>query len=143
MRKGLLLLLVTGLGACAQQDPNDRVVFEPDPTLPSDSCISVSQIRSTEVLDNQNILFRMRGGQVYRNFMQRRCPGLGLRDAFSYRPRSSQLCNVDVITVLEDVGLGQNQGANCALGDFYPMTEEEAAALKDEIERARDLGLTR
>ena len=132
------------LPACAGYDPNERMVaFEPDPNLPFDRCISAGQIEHSEVLDNQNILFHMRGDRIYRNFMPRRCPGLYRRGAFTYHSRSGQLCSVDTITVLENVGLGPRQGAVCPLGGFYPVTEAEADAIKLEIQRIRELGLDR
>lgn len=144
MRILSILIGVSVLSACAGYDPNERMVaFEPDPNIPFDRCIPAGGIRSTEVLDNQNILFRMRGGQIYRNFMPRRCPGLQRRGAFSYRSRGAELCSVDTITVLENVGIGPRQGATCALGGFYPLTEPEAEAIKLEIERIRELGLDR
>lgn len=139
-RIGACLASAVILCACATE-PRDRVVaFEPDPNLPFDRCVSVGGIDRTEVLDDQNILFRMRGGRVYRNFLPRRCPGLA-RNAFSYRARGSQLCSVDVITVLENVGIGARQGATCSLGGFYPVTAAEVDAIKLEIERIRELGL--
>ena len=129
------------LGACAVE-PRDRVVaFEPDPNLPFDRCVSAGGIESTEVLDDQNILFHMRGGRTYRNFLPRRCPGLSRRP-FSYQTRGAQLCSVDVITVLENVGgIGPRPGATCSLGGFYPVTDAEVDAIKLEIERIRELGL--
>ena len=140
LRAGVWVLSAMFLCACATE-PRDRVVaFEPDPNIPFDRCVSVGGIESTDVLDDQNILFRMRGGQTYRNFLPRRCPGL-TRGAFSYRARGSQLCSVDVITVLENVGLGPRQGATCSLGGFYPVTPAEVDAIKLEIERIRELGL--
>ena len=131
------------MAACASNpDGRDEILaFEPDPSLPFESCISVGRIDRTKVLDQQNILFYMRGGQIYRNFLPRRCPGLDRREAFSYRSSASQLCAIDVITVLETSGFGPRQGASCGLGNFYPVSEIEVEALELEIERIKEFGL--
>ncbi len=135
------VVLALGIQACAVSPTEHVVVFEPDPTMAFDRCITVSRIANTEVLDDQNILFRMRGRDLYRNFLTRRCPGLGNREAFSYESRNGSLCRGDIIEVLEIGGLGPRSGASCQLGGFYPVTSEEADALKTEIERVRELGL--
>ena len=123
--------------ACA-----DEILIDgPDESHPSEKCVSVSRIDTTRVLDDRNVLFFMRGGKIYRNFLPRRCPGLSRRDAFSYRTSSSRLCDVDTITLLQLAGSGFIPGPSCGLGKFYPVTEQEAEALEGEVERARELGL--
>ena len=39
-------------------------------------CVSLHRIRSTDVIDDQNILFNMKGGKIYRNHLPRKCHGL-------------------------------------------------------------------
>ncbi len=39
-------------------------------------CVSLSQIRSTTVVDNSTIDFKMAGGKIYRNSLPYSCPGL-------------------------------------------------------------------
>lgn len=94
-------------------------------------CISLSRISRTEVLNDHNILFYMRGGQIYRNQLPHRCPGLRRQQPFMYRTSLSQLCDLDVVTVLHDHGFGFTPGASCGLGRFYPITKEEIKALKE------------
>ncbi|MEM7500554.1 MAG: hypothetical protein AAF417_00870 [Pseudomonadota bacterium] len=136
-----LMVVTLCAQSCAVTPAEPVVVFEPDPTLAFDRCIPVSRVADTDVLDDQNILFRMRGRELYRNFLPRRCPGLSSRDAFSYESRTGSLCRGDLIEVLEIGGIGPRVGAPCQLGGFYPVTAEEADALKAEIERVRELGL--
>ena len=140
--RALVLVIVTVCAqSCASTPAEHVVVFEPDPTLAFDRCIPVSRVADTDVLDDQNILFRMRGRELYRNFLPRRCPGLRNRDAFSYESRTGSLCRGDLVEVLEIGGIGPRVGTPCQLGGFYPVTAEEAEALKAEIERVRELGL--
>jgi hypothetical protein len=94
-------------------------------------CISLNRISRTEVLDDHNILFYMRGGKIYRNQLPHRCPGLRRQQPFMYRTSLSQLCDLDVVTVLHDHSFGFTPGASCGLGRFYPITKEEIKALKE------------
>ena len=89
------------------------------------SCISPNMIRSTRVVDDQNIDFIMNNGTVYRNTLSGSCPGLKMEQRFSYKISTNQLCSVDIITVLQNFGFGFNQGASCGLGKFQKM--EKAA----------------
>lgn len=58
------------------------------------------------------------------------CPadvsGLRRNDTIMYRTVLNQLCNIDVFTVLENIGGGFMPGASCTLGMFYPVSQEEA-----------------
>jgi hypothetical protein len=46
-----------------------------------------------------------------------------------YRVALSQLCNIDVITVLSDVGFGFIPSASCGLGEFQPIDAQLAEEL--------------
>lgn len=120
------------LPAYAQDGVLDRTPVE---------CISVSRIDQTEILDDNTILFYMRGDEIYRNHLPRRCPGLERNERFSYRTSTSRLCDIDTVTVLEQWGARLQSGFTCALGMFHPITAEEAEELeliKKEGGRARD-----
>ena len=131
------------LAACATDgSKRDEVVaFQPDPSQPFERCVSILRIDRTDVLDDQNVIFYMRGGQIFRNWLPRRCAGLNNRDAFSYRTTINQLCDTDVITVIDSMGPGALPGASCGLGGFYPANKVEIEALETEIKRIRELGI--
>ena len=93
-------------------------------------CIDTRRISSTQIIDNQNILFHMRNRTIYHNELPRSCPGLRRGKTFSYRTSISRLCSNDFITLLENYGLGLSRGASCGLGNFRPITKEEAQALR-------------
>lgn len=101
---------------------------EPDGV--AERCIRLNLIRSTTVVDDRTILFYMRGGGVYVNYLPHKCPNLGREERFSYRVPTNQLCDVDTITVLQNFGFGLSPGASCKLGPFDPITREVAADLK-------------
>ena len=125
---GAIPLLIGSAAAVAQQEEG---AFDRTPQ----KCLRVISIDQTEAIDDQNILFYMRGNKVYRNHLPRRCPRLKEENRFSYRVTSGQLCDVDTITVLEQFGIGGLQpGFTCGLGDFVPLSPEEI----EDLERGED-----
>lgn len=94
-------------------------------------CINVSRIRNTDVLNDREIVFYMHGSEIYVNQLPHRCSGLRMADAFSYKVRTSQLCHVDVIRVLDNFGGSVRQGVACGLGKFLPITEEQLVILRE------------
>ncbi|MEC3911094.1 hypothetical protein U5A82_11620 [Sphingobium sp. CR2-8] len=101
---------------------------KPDPYVakgkPVD-CIQIGSIRSTDVRDDRTIDFIMNGKKAYRNILPNSCPSLGFEKRFLYKTSLSQLCSVDIITVLWNGGPGLQPGASCGLGKFQPI--EKAA----------------
>ena len=102
---------------------------KPDPYVPTSGaaidCVHIQSIRSTNVRDDRTIDFIMNGNKVYRNSLPNSCPSLGFEKRFLYKTSLSQLCSVDIITVLWNNGPGLQPGASCGLGKFQPM--EKAA----------------
>jgi hypothetical protein len=49
------------------------------------------------------------------------CSELGQDQGFAYSTSTNQLCSVDIITVLRQMG-GLQRGASCGLGKFQPVT---------------------
>ncbi len=99
------------------------MAVEPPPpveTGPAVSCINFRNIRGTQVIDDQTIDFHVTGNKVYRNTLPNRCPQLGFQRAFAYQTSISQLCSMDVITVIVP-GSGPMTGASCGLGKFTPI----------------------
>lgn len=90
-------------------------------------CLALSRIRSTEVLDDTHILFRLYGNTVYLNSLPRRCPRLGVVRSFGYATSLARLCDIDTIAVVDDFGQGLPgvsgrgpvlRGPHCGLGKF-------------------------
>jgi hypothetical protein len=124
------LLIVTALaamtggataGISAKKEPAPvRAVGEPV------NCVSLRNIRSTNVVDASTIDFRMNGGKTYRNSLPYSCPSLAYEERFSYRTSTGQLCNVDIIRVLNDYGGRLQEGVGCGLGKFQPVEKISA-----------------
>jgi len=103
-------------------------LIEPVDRTP-ERCVATNRIRDTDVIDNQTILFEMAGGDWYSNVLDRSCPGLARANRFMYEVRSGRLCDIDLITVLEQRGAQLEPGFTCKLGQFHPITELEAQEL--------------
>ena len=119
-----LLAALLALAACADRAPRTPtpMVAAGDPV----NCVQTNRIRSTNIVDDQTIDFRMSNGTIFRNTLPNRCPGLAAADAFSHRTTQAQLCNVDIIRVLTTGG-GPRFGASCGLGQFVPVKPADAA----------------
>lgn len=93
-------------------------------------CVSLFRIKQVEVLDKQNILFRMRGKKNYLNRLPHPCPGLRKNQPFMYRTSLNQLCDLDIITVLDSGAFGLRPMASCGLGTFERVSEEQLREVK-------------
>ena len=91
------------------------------PTGKTVNCLDTYQIKATDVIDNQNILFRTNGNTLYMNHLPHRCSGLKMQDGFSSTLRGlNTLCNVDVITPISTGGAVYGP---CPLGEFEEVTK--------------------
>lgn len=97
------------------------------PTGEVKRCISLNRIQNTRVLDDQTILFKMRGRKHYVNRLSHACPSLKREERFMYKTSIGQLCSIDIITVLDSFG---RSWASCGLGKF----EEIKLKPKKDIE---------
>jgi hypothetical protein len=100
-------------------------------------CITPSNIKDTKIVDDSTILFYMRGGSkvTYRTALPQACPNLARENRFSYKVPINRLCSSDLITVLEQFGVGLRDGFTCRLGLFYPIPYEEAELLRKEHDK--------
>jgi hypothetical protein len=95
-----------------------------DETPRSDpACINVVMIDHTQVLDDSNILFFLKGGRTVKNVLADRCFGLRMATrGFTYVARNDEVCgNLQTIRV-------NDTGSVCMLGPFVPYTPVPAAA---------------
>jgi Family of unknown function (DUF6491) len=120
----VMAVAATGIATAGTSNMKDRrakALAAYQPAGEPVSCITSSQIRSTNVIDDRTIDFKMAGGKVYRNTLTHSCPSLGFEERFSYRTSTNQLCSVDIIRVLQNYGGGLQEGAGCGLGKFQPI----------------------
>jgi len=90
-------------------------------TGPAVNCIPITSIRDSQVQDDWTIDFHTGGRDAYRVTLPQRCNGLGTYRAFKYETSLSQLCNTDIITVMEFGGPGGGPRGSCGMGMFTPV----------------------
>ena len=127
---GFLLAVPLGLGfaalgGCATaQNGNAPAASQTASTAKSGAetvdCIDLIRIDRSEVVDDQTILFHMKGGKIWRNRLPYKCPQLGFEKAFSHKTSINRLCSIDTITVLNTTA--RMPGATCGLGEFEAYT---------------------
>ena len=126
-RPALVALAVLATAACTEEPDRQDLVRAPAVEVLGEpvNCILTSRIRNTDVQDDYTIDFVMMGGDVYRNTLPNRCPHLGFDEAFAYKNSTGQLCNVEIIEVIDQSSAGR--GAGCGLGKFVPVRYLAAA----------------
>ena len=123
------LAVATTAGAFGPAERRAKQLAAYTPVGEAVSCIDTSRIDSTNVVSNDVIDFKMRGGKVFRNTLPYSCSGLASQDSFSYRTSIGRLCNVDIIRVLDNYGGRLEEGVGCGLGKFQPV--EKTATVKE------------
>lgn len=107
---------------------NDPEGAEPD--VDAARCLGRAGGYSTEVLDNQHLLFRSTTGRrAWLNRMRSECIGLRKRMILVMEPSGSRLCQLDTVYGVQAAGGVGVQSARCRLGKFEPITREHADAL--------------
>ena len=128
----MLALTLSGIAVDALAQNGDQadeeILREPE------RCLRVNRIRRTEIIDDQTIAFYQRGGGVFVNSLPRSCPQLKRSDRFMYEVRSGELCEIDVITVLNRFGGSFSRGFTCRLGMFHPSSADAVALLEEAAE---------
>jgi hypothetical protein len=119
-----LAVLCSALLAAAAQSQDDAPAA-------SVRCVDLRRIGRTEIVGDRTILFHMTDRTIYQNQLPHACPGLLRREPFMYRVTLTQLCDTDVVTVLERWGFGGfTPTESCLLGPFSPIDPAAAEALR-------------
>jgi hypothetical protein len=85
------------------------------------NCISLSSIQSTQIIDGTAILYRTSGNRLYVNRPAIGASSLDDDDILVTRTSMSQLCNVDVVHLIDRTGFFQH--GFVGLGEFVPYTK--------------------
>jgi hypothetical protein len=100
--------------AMAQEDNKSR----------GNECITLSQVRRTQILDDHTILFHMSGKRIKKATLAFGCPSLKFYGSFSYRSYNNQLCaRFDTIV--------SRSGAHCPISEISDYTPPDEPADKD------------
>ena len=127
MKRVLAVAVLAAVAGCSGSTPPKPPVvaataIPPRATVSAPrSCVPLNRIREARVVDDHTIDFYLGNREVLRNTLPNACPQLGFEKAFTYATSLSELCSVDIITVIIQGG-GPRRGASCGLGAFVPYT---------------------
>ncbi|PCI32019.1 MAG: hypothetical protein COB54_08205 [Alphaproteobacteria bacterium] len=127
---GLSFIPLSAMAGSDKADKLAKALEKYEKTGKVERCVRLTQIYSSRVIDDNHIVFIMRGKKAYLNTLPRRCSRLGFEKAFSYKVSMNQLCNVDIITVFDSTG--GIQGPSCGLGKFVEYKK------KPKVEKSAD-----
>lgn len=119
-------MLVVLAMSCALPRPSPAT--EPDDNVEEpwiQRCINSRAIRSTDVLNDDAIVFRTIGGDFFLNRLPRSCRGLSRDRRFTFDLYERRLCSSDRIRVLMESGSSMIEGRSCKLGEFRRLTVDE------------------
>ena len=113
MKKPLKILFGSALLASSALVLSAAIPVQAQNTQGGNICLNVTEIRSSQAVDNRTIIYRMKDGKVWRNTLAAPCPELMGFSAGSYSQKmhTDYLCaNTQTITV--------TTGMVCRLGAF-------------------------
>jgi hypothetical protein len=84
-------------------------------------CISLSRARSSQIIGENAIIYRVSSNSIYVNKPVGGCSGLRKDKTLITRTPSDRLCSGDIARVV-DLSVGF-EGAACVLGEFTPYTK--------------------
>ena len=113
MKNGLKVVLGSALLASSALVLSAALPVQAQSTRDGNVCLNVTEIRSSQAVDNRTIVYRMKDGSVWRNTLATPCPDLVSQaaGAYSQELHTDYLCaNTQQITV--------KTGMVCRLGAF-------------------------
>ena len=156
VRRSLLLAVALGAGQAGVAFADDTAATR------ATACLRRTDIRSTKIVDERNVLFVTRDKTTYNNQFVRQCPGMGRNSVLSFTySNNGALCAGSTFTVLFRAGMNSNlqpywdpftqknvtlqgpafiTGPTCEIGLFGPISQDEVKALMaatDEPKRSR------
>lgn len=120
-RGARVLAALVSFGLCHAVQSEDTSAEEMFSSERPVRCLHLYRIKRIEIVDKETILFHMLGGETYINRLKHPCPGLSRNKPIMYRTSLNKLCDLDIITVLEQGGFGFLPGASCGLGGFEQL----------------------
>ncbi|WP_411820180.1 DUF6491 family protein [Hyphococcus formosus] len=103
-----------------QEERTQEILSRYEKTGESIYCLSLSSVRSTDVLDDHTILVTAQGGSVYMSELLGRCIGLGRERRYIHEATTNRMCRGDLIRVVSNFGTAIG---SCSFGSFEKLKE--------------------
>ena len=122
-----------------EADVDDILSYELDPLEygKPKTCLSDHEYRSYRALGNRHLLFRGRQERLWVNVLRGRCPNLNDHSVFIMKPNMpGRLCDTDRFEVVDRLNSLSdiNAAAQCALGEFKPVTAAQVKEIENRLE---------
>ena len=131
-------------GCTSQPLPSEQVSQEIDEILSQRSaeddakaqrCLRLGVYDEVEVIDEERLIFRGIGGKVWLNQLRQRCIGMRPNDTVLLELRDGRVCNLDTVSTVDKFLFWGRKSASCSLGNFEPISEEQAKLLEELLQR--------
>jgi hypothetical protein len=123
----LALGLLTAIPASSAKDENAKAAAPKG----RETCVSLKLVEQTLILDDRNIVYRMRGGKLYLNTLPSVCGGLFDQGNYMFQGHNPyRICRGDTFQVFRVL-------TGCKLGYFDPISEDQFNQMKRERTAAR------
>lgn len=99
-------------------------------------CLSTYTYDQIDILDDQHVVFRGRGDNLWLNELRNRCVGLDPNDVLQFKMRDNRVCDLDSFEAVDSFLWGIRSGT-CTLGKFMPVTAAQLEAIEAAVEEAR------
>ena len=100
-------------------------------------CLSDTQYRSYQALDDQHMLFKGPRNRMWVNTLRSRCPGLRSDDTLVVQKQSgTRVCKFDKFRIADwFIGhpLESSRGVDCVFGEFKPISEQQLEEIEAVI----------
>jgi hypothetical protein len=117
MNSGIVALAVLiALAPLSASSAEPALVDSPKTT----TCVATGSVDHTHVIDDDNILYVMSNGKVWRNHLEATCTSLDINQGFSIDVWGGTVCKHQAIHVLHTHNL-------CFLGDFIAQEPDKGA----------------
>lgn len=100
-------------------------------------CLSDTQYRSYQALNDQHMLFKGLGNRFWVNTLRSRCPGLRDDDMLVVQKQSgTRVCKFDKFRIADWFDrhpLQSSTGVECVFGEFQPISEQQLEEIEAVI----------
>jgi len=107
-----------------------------------DRCLRSADYRKVEIIDYGHLVFYGRRGDIWLNQLRHNCSGLRPKMTLQFEMHGRRLCSLDFFKGIERIS-SRMPTANCILGDFEKVTEEQIALLVDSLAKEKETDVIR
>ncbi len=109
--------------ASAEPQKDSQALDKYNRTGQFEKCLPLNRIQHSRILNDHQILFEMTGGDDFLNEPKSGCPSLSPSYALTYETSIHQLCNTQIVRLIEPSSSVPERGA-CNIAQFERLTKK-------------------